>query len=54
MTSTALRLGAGLLLPIGAVTDTFAVSAMQGAGKWNTAVVMAEEFYGAGIPWGAH
>lgn len=51
MSATALRLGTGLKLPLDAVTETFAILAMRGAGKSNTAVVMAEEFYAAGIPW---
>ncbi len=47
----ALRLGPGMGLPLDAVTETFAILAMRGAGKSNTAVVLAEEFYRAGIPW---
>jgi Helicase HerA, central domain len=38
-------------LPLDAVTETFAILAVRGAGKYNAAVVMAEEMYRAGLPW---
>lgn len=38
-------------LPLDAVTQTFAVLAMRGAGKSSTAAVMAEEMCKAGLPW---
>lgn len=51
MTAPQLALG-GLKLPapLAAVTK-FAILAVSGAGKSNTAVVMAEELHTAGIPW---
>lgn len=41
---------AGIQMPVAAVTDTFAILAMRGAGKTNTARVMAEQFHQAGAP----
>lgn len=38
-------------LPIDASTRRMAILAMSGAGKSNTAVVMAEQMFKAGIPW---
>lgn len=46
-----LTLAANLSLPIEAVTRRMAILAMSGAGKSNTAVVMAEAMYSAGVPW---
>jgi len=45
-----LRLAPDLSLPAAAVTQTFAIVAMRGAGKTNTAVVMAEEMLAAELP----
>lgn len=38
-------------LPLDAVTQTFAILAIRGAGKTTTAAVMAEEMYKRGLPW---
>ena len=38
-----LRLAEGLILPTAAVTETFGILAARGAGKSNTAAVLAEE-----------
>lgn len=38
-----ITLGPGLRLPLDAVTQTFAILAMRGAGKTHTASVFAEE-----------
>lgn len=46
----ALQLSDDLRLPLDAVTQTFGVLAVRGAGKSNAAVVMAEEFHDAGLP----
>jgi uncharacterized protein len=46
----ALRIAPDLELPVDAVTETFAVLAVRGAGKSNAGVVMAEEMYEAGLP----
>jgi len=45
-----LRISPELSLPPEAVTQTFGVLAVRGAGKTNTAVVMAEEMYAAELP----
>jgi hypothetical protein len=45
-----LRLSADVTLPLDAITQTFGVLAMRGAGKSNTAAVMAEEMFAAGLP----
>jgi hypothetical protein len=45
-----LHLGDGCCLPPDAITSTFGVLAMRGAGKTNTAAVMAEEMFAAGLP----
>jgi hypothetical protein len=45
-----LHLADDLSLPVDAVTQTFAILAMRGAGKTNTAVVMAEEMAQARLP----
>lgn len=46
-----LRVAPDLALPLDAATETFGILAKKGAGKSNAAVVLAEEMYGAGIPW---
>ena len=46
-----LALGPGLVLPVEAVTETFAVLAKRGAGKTYTAAVLVEEMLGAGCRW---
>ena len=45
-----LKLADGLKLPVDAITQTFGVLAMRGAGKSNLAAVMAEEMFEAGLP----
>jgi len=45
-----LRLAEGLTLPAAAVTETFGILAARGAGKSNTAAVMAEEMFKAKLP----
>ena len=45
-----LRLGPKIDLPMQAVTETFGILAARGAGKSNTAAVMAEEMFAAGLP----
>jgi len=45
-----LRISEDLVLPLDAVTQTFGILAMRGAGKTNLARVMAEEMYAAKIP----
>ncbi len=45
-----LTLGPGLVLPVEAVTETFAILAKRGAGKTYTAAVLVEEMMGAGLP----
>ena len=45
-----LHLAPDLSLPAGAVTETFGILAARGAGKSNTAAVMAEEMFRAGLP----
>lgn len=46
-----LELGPTLKLPDDIATESVAILAKKGAGKSNTAVVMAEEMHAAGIPW---
>ncbi|MCW2757004.1 MAG: hypothetical protein JWO46_750 [Nocardioidaceae bacterium] len=46
-----LSIAPDLVLPIEAVTETFAILAKRGAGKSNAAVVMAEQMHAAGLPW---
>lgn len=46
-----LNLAPKLKLPPDAALQRYGILAMSGAGKSNTSVVMAEEFYDAGIPW---
>lgn len=43
--------GEKLELPDSAVTNSYALLAMKGAGKSNAAVVFAEELYRVGLPW---
>ncbi len=50
MTATRLQLAAGLALPPDAITQTFGILAVRGAGKSNLAAVMAEEMWKAGLP----
>ncbi len=45
-----LHLGAGLALPADAITQTFGILAVRGAGKSNLAAVMAEEMHKARLP----
>jgi len=45
-----LRLAKDLTLPLDAVSRTFGILAVRGAGKSNTAAVMAEEMFAAGLP----
>lgn len=46
----ALRVAPNLGLPLDAVTETFGILAVRGAGKSNTAAVMAEEMFKAKLP----
>jgi hypothetical protein len=48
--SLGLQLAPDLVLPLDAVTRTFGILAVRGAGKSNTAAVMAEEMFAAGLP----
>ncbi|HYC32411.1 MAG TPA: DUF87 domain-containing protein, partial [Gemmatimonadales bacterium] len=50
MSADVLQLGPSLRLPLEAVTETFGILAVRGAGKSNTAAVMAEEMQHAGLP----
>jgi hypothetical protein len=50
MTDRTLRLAEDLVLPLDAITQTFGVLAVRGAGKSNLAAVMAEEFAQAHLP----
>lgn len=45
-----LHVAKGLHLPLDGATETFAILGRRGSGKTHTAVVMAEEMLGAGIP----
>lgn len=45
-----LHLSPDLAIPDGAVTQTFGILAVRGAGKSNTAAVMAEEMFAAKLP----
>ena len=45
-----LKLAPKLSIPADAVTRTFGILAVRGAGKSNTAAVLAEEMHGAGLP----
>jgi len=47
---TKLKLAPGLTMPLDAVTRTFGILAVRGAGKSNTAAVLAEEMHKAGLP----
>jgi len=46
-----LNISPDLKLPLDAVTQTFGILAVRGAGKSNAAVVMAEEMHKAGLHW---
>lgn len=46
-----LQISPQLGLPLEAVTETFGILARKRVGKSNSAVVMAEEMYDAGLPW---
>jgi DNA helicase HerA-like ATPase len=45
-----LQLAPGLALPADAVTETFGLLAVRGAGKSNAAAVMAEEMFKVKLP----
>ena len=45
-----LKISDSLRLPIEAVTQTFGLLAVRGAGKSNTAAVMAEAMFAAKLP----
>lgn len=45
-----LKISDDLSLPVDAATETFGLLAVRGAGKTNTARVMAEEMFAAGVP----
>src|SRR3990167_1285907 len=45
-----LRLAEDVALPAEAITQTFGILGVRGSGKSNTAVVMAEEMFGAKLP----
>lgn len=45
-----IKLAPGLELPLDAITQTFGILAVRGAGKSNLAAVMAEEMHRAGLP----
>lgn len=47
---TVLRLAKDLTMPLSAITETFALLAVRGAGKSNTGAVMAEEMFKARLP----
>jgi DNA helicase HerA-like ATPase len=47
---TTLKLAKDLSIPASAITETFAILAARGAGKSNTAAVMAEEMFEARLP----
>ena len=48
--SRELKISKTLSLPIEAVTQTFGILAIRGAGKTNTSVVLTEEMVKAGLP----
>jgi DNA helicase HerA-like ATPase len=50
MKKDTLQISATLSLPLEAVTQTFGILGKRGAGKTNTAVVVAEEMIRAGLP----
>ena len=50
VTEPRLRLAPELVLPAQTVTETFGLLAARGAGKSNTAAVMAEEMFRAKLP----
>ena len=45
-----LKISKTLSLPVEAVTQTFGILAIRGAGKTNTSVVLPEEMVKAGLP----
>ena len=45
-----LKLAQGVSMPTSAITETFGILAVRGAGKSNTAAVMAEEMFKAKLP----
>ncbi len=47
---TSLKVAKNLSIPASAITETFAILAARGAGKSNTAAVMAEEMFKAKLP----
>lgn len=49
--SSGLTVAPGLVLPMEAVTQSFALLAVRRAGKSNAAAVLAEEMHSAGLPW---
>lgn len=51
MSSAGLKVAPGLSLPLDAVTQSIALLAVRRAGKSNAAAVIAEEMFGAGLPW---
>lgn len=46
-----LNVGEGVVLPLDAITQSFALLAVRRAGKSNAAAVMAEEMHDAALPW---
>lgn len=50
MKAKTLQLGSDFSLPYDAISETFAILAIRGAGKSNTAAVMAEAMFAAGLP----
>ena len=48
--SAELHIGRALSLPLQAVTSTFTLLAVRGAGKTNLGRVIAEEMFAAGLP----
>jgi uncharacterized protein len=50
MTTRVIHLAKDLAIPLEAVSRTFGILAVRGAGKSNTAAVMAEEMFAAGLP----
>jgi hypothetical protein len=48
---TQLVLGEGIVFPLDAVTQSFGILAVRGAGKSNSAVVLAEQMHHQGLAW---